>query len=158
MASKKYRRGIIAIVLNDSNQFLLVRLRGKGKGDWNFPGGGVENDETFEECLWREMEEEIDLDKSQLRLLGRSKDNRIYKYNPRLLKEKRKQDCPYIGQEKAQYVLRLVNGNHRLIINKDEFTGFKWVDFKDLKSYLLFPGQYENAIKVLKELVPEACK
>ena len=158
MAHEEYRKGIIAIIINNSNEFLLVQLRGKGKGDWNFPGGGVENDETFEECLWREMREEIGLGKKQLHLVGRSRTNRIYKYNPKLLKEKMKQGSPYIGQEKAQYVLRLTENVNQLTISRDEFIGFKWVGFSDLSNYLLFPEQYENVVKVFKELVPEVCK
>ncbi|MDR7071575.1 NUDIX hydrolase [Fictibacillus barbaricus] len=46
-------------VVIQNNQLLMVKQRVK-RGDtvWNFPGGGVEKDETFEEACIREVREE----------------------------------------------------------------------------------------------------
>lgn len=43
------------IVLDDNKQVLIISTDGK---EWNFPGGGIEKDETFEETLTREVYEE----------------------------------------------------------------------------------------------------
>lgn len=149
----KYRLGIIAMIVNKRGQFLLVQLKGKGKGDWNFPGGGLEEGESIEDCLWREMQEEVGLDKNSLTLIGKSKRVNRYKYNPELLKVKREQGIPYIGQEKHQFVLRFTGDETTIVLNEDEFTDYKWVEFDDLKKYLLFPGQYEKAVKVVEEIL-----
>ncbi|WP_201317499.1 (deoxy)nucleoside triphosphate pyrophosphohydrolase [Paenibacillus sp. EPM92] len=52
-----------AIIENEHGQILIAR-RKKGKaqeGLWEFPGGKIENNETIEECLRRELLEEMNI-------------------------------------------------------------------------------------------------
>jgi 8-oxo-dGTP pyrophosphatase MutT (NUDIX family) len=49
-----YREAIRAIILQ-KNTILLVH---SNKGDYKFPGGGVEGQESHSECLIREVAEE----------------------------------------------------------------------------------------------------
>lgn len=52
-----------AIIENELGQILIAR-RKKGKaqeGLWEFPGGKIENKETIEECLKRELQEEMNI-------------------------------------------------------------------------------------------------
>ncbi|PAE31575.1 NUDIX hydrolase [Bacillus sp. 7884-1] len=51
--------GSSGICINENNELLMV-LQGKPeeKKTWSFPSGGKENNETFEECCIREIEEE----------------------------------------------------------------------------------------------------
>lgn len=53
-----------AIIENEIGQILIAR-RKKGKaqgGLWEFPGGKIENNETIEECLKRELLEEMNIE------------------------------------------------------------------------------------------------
>jgi len=53
----------IAIVKNEQEQFLITR-RQKGQhlaGKWEFPGGKVENNESIEAAMIRELKEEVGL-------------------------------------------------------------------------------------------------
>jgi 8-oxo-dGTP diphosphatase len=55
---------VAAIIRNSKNQ-ILITLRPKGyhlSGMWEFPGGKVENGETKELALLREIKEETNLD------------------------------------------------------------------------------------------------
>ena len=52
-----------AIIENDQGQILIAR-RKKGKaqeGMWEFPGGKLERNETVEDCLRRELLEEMNI-------------------------------------------------------------------------------------------------
>ena len=40
----------------------VLFMMGRGATDWGFPGGGVEDGETFEEAAVREVEEEVSID------------------------------------------------------------------------------------------------
>lgn len=58
LPSPFYRVSVKAIILDDQNRLLI----GKGEeGDegWEIPGGGLEHNESLEECLSREIEEEL---------------------------------------------------------------------------------------------------
>ena len=61
-----YRKRITAIIFNDKNEFLIVQPVSYSKNDWNFSGGGIENGETEEEALLREIKEEVDIDALEL--------------------------------------------------------------------------------------------
>jgi 8-oxo-dGTP diphosphatase len=53
-----------AIIVNDKNE-ILIGQRPQGKdlaGLWEFPGGKQENGETIEECIVRELKEELNVD------------------------------------------------------------------------------------------------
>ncbi len=52
-----------AIIINDKNE-ILIGQRPEGKdlaGLWEFPGGKQEEGETIEECIIREIREELDV-------------------------------------------------------------------------------------------------
>jgi 8-oxo-dGTP diphosphatase len=55
---------VTAAILEDNGRFLIAR-RSPGQsleGYWEFPGGKVEQGESLEECLTREIKEELNLD------------------------------------------------------------------------------------------------
>ena len=55
--------GIASIIFNDDNELLLLHRTGKvGEDTWGLPGGKMEKNETFEECIIREAKEEVNLD------------------------------------------------------------------------------------------------
>jgi 8-oxo-dGTP diphosphatase len=57
-------KNVTAAIVEREGRYLLAR-RAPGQnlaGFWEFPGGKVEADETFEECLARELMEELNLE------------------------------------------------------------------------------------------------
>ena len=54
---------VVAAIIKKNNFFLIVqRNRAKHLGvKWEFPGGKVENNETLEEALLREIKEELNI-------------------------------------------------------------------------------------------------
>lgn len=51
----------VAVIWNDQQQILIDRRRPEGVmgGLWEFPGGKIEPGETVEECIQREIQEEL---------------------------------------------------------------------------------------------------
>jgi 8-oxo-dGTP diphosphatase len=63
---------VTAAVLERHGRYLLCRRHPNGElpGKWEFPGGKIEDGETEEECLIREIREELSLDVTPRRRLG----------------------------------------------------------------------------------------
>ena len=51
---------VAAIIIDGENIFATQRGYGEFKGGWEFPGGKIEEGETPEEALVREIKEELD--------------------------------------------------------------------------------------------------
>ena len=54
----------VAVIWNDKQQILIDRRRQQGEmgGLWEFPGGKIEPGETVEQCIKREIDEELAID------------------------------------------------------------------------------------------------
>lgn len=69
---------VVAAILEKEDKVFIARRRpGKHlEGYWEFPGGKIENNETPEECLKRELKEELGIEITVKNYIGKS----IYKY------------------------------------------------------------------------------
>lgn len=55
---------VAGIIRNNDNKILIAQrnIKKSQGGLWEFPGGKIENDETMEEAIVREIKEELDMD------------------------------------------------------------------------------------------------
>lgn len=51
-----YRVAVKALIFDESQRLLVLKTK---KGRWELPGGGWEHDEPYEDCLRREIKEEL---------------------------------------------------------------------------------------------------
>jgi len=66
-----YIHVVVGVILNQNNQ-VLISLRPNHShlgGCWEFPGGKVEQNETIEQALFRELKEELDIEIEECRPL-----------------------------------------------------------------------------------------
>lgn len=145
----EYRQKTAAVVVDKENRFLLLQLQGYGAGDWNIPGGGLEEGESPEEGLTRELTEELGTDKFEI--LEKSKIKNQYEWPDFVIAERiRKKSQYFRGQQQIQFIVRYIGDKSEIKPQEEEIRKTKWVDYKDLKSHLLFPGQWENIEEVIK--------
>ena len=64
--------GVKLVLLNQKGEILLLERSAKSSSphSWDFPGGGVDAGESFEEAVKRELKEETTLGLSNLRPIG----------------------------------------------------------------------------------------
>jgi putative (di)nucleoside polyphosphate hydrolase len=63
-----FRHGVGIILVNSKRQLFLAKRIGKAA--WQFPQGGMKEDETPEQSMFRELKEEIGLQEEDVKILG----------------------------------------------------------------------------------------
>lgn len=101
------------LLIEDGKILLIKRGREPFKGQWAIPGGRIEENESAEQCLKREMKEETGLDVEPVRLTG------IYSDPER---DPRKVIA-------AAFLVRRTGGQPKA---GDDAAGLKWFDIGDL--------------------------
>ena len=120
---------VVAAIIKKGNLYLIVqRNRNKHLGlKWEFPGGKVYSNETFEEALKREIKEELNI---------------TVNMHEKIAEEKYKDD-------KIDIVLHYYLCSHKSGAMKlSEHEAFSWVDKKDLYKYDFVEGD-GNIISLL---------
>src|SRR5688572_18318514 len=54
-----YRKGANAIFINNDGEMLIVQKTSYGQDQWDLPGGGLEDNESAEDGVTRELTEEL---------------------------------------------------------------------------------------------------
>ncbi len=158
-----YRSGVGIILVNANRQiFLGKRL---GMDAWQFPQGGVRQDETLEQTMYRELQEEIGLQQEDVKIITQSKEWLCYDLPKRLIRRRTQPVC--IGQKQKWFLLRLVNqeANINLLATDDpEFDSWAWVSYwYPLRQIVSFKRKvYEEVMRefapfILSRRFKEAC-
>lgn len=63
VADAFYRVSIKALIFDADGRVLVYQDH---KGEWEMPGGGIEHDETLEDCVTRELMEEMRVEPAQI--------------------------------------------------------------------------------------------
>ncbi len=117
----KYRPNVAVILQNKIGQILICE-RVSDPGSWQFPQGGVDEGETHEHALERELLEELALKPDDYKLLKRKGP---YRY---LLGEGRTKKG-YDGQEQHYFLADFIAADSRINVATlhQEFRDFKWI-------------------------------
>lgn len=145
-----YRQGTVAYILNKENKILLVQKNIFKRNEWDGPGGGIDEGETADETIIRELKEELGSNKFKIIKCSQN----IDKYNwPKEIIEKRflEHGKTYKGQIRKQYLVEFFGEDEEIKIQEEEIRKYEWVEIKDLEKYLVFPGYFEKVKKVLEE-------
>lgn len=122
-----YRPNVGIIVANNQGQVLWARR--VGQDAWQFPQGGIKTNESPEQALYRELEEEIGLQREQVRIVGKTRGWLRYKLPRRLLRNNK---SSFVGQKQKWFLLKMLAEDEAVKFdasNSPEFDLWQWVSY-----------------------------
>ncbi len=131
--TRPFRKNVVACLVNGKNQVLVCHRKDKdqvfGSGDhWQLPQGGVNNGESEEETLRREMAEETGLKK--LEILGSISNAHAYDWPADLAD--RMYSGEFRGQAQSIYYARVDPVLHPVKLDEHEFDAHAWISKSEL--------------------------
>jgi len=138
----EYRKGVLAVIFNKDNKFLLVEENNKSK-DLGFVQGGIEVGETAEQAIKRELKEELNL--TNFEVIKKCNYQNKYDY-PQHIQEKHK----IKGQIQTIFLIKFLDGNH--IKTNNEILSIKWMKPDEFIQKLPYDNLKTTAREALKEL------
>jgi len=123
-----YRANVGIVIINDSGQVFWARRY--GQHSWQYPQGGVDEGETAEQTMYRELHEEVGLKPENVEIVASTKHWLRYKLPKRLIRHESKPVC--IGQKQKWFLLRLISKESSVdLLHSDhpEFDDWRWVSY-----------------------------
>ncbi len=150
MTQFSYRENVAAIIINKDKKVLMCEHAWIDDA-WQLPQGGIEENETEEETLLRELWEELGTKK--FKILKRM-DAKIKYLLPFYLREK----YGLSGQEQKYFLVYFYGKDEEIRFNnqeKPEFKAFKWVEYNKppIKVIYFKKLAYMKALDYFKEYV-----
>lgn len=148
---KNYRPNVAAIVLSAAYPAkceIFIASRVDIKDAWQFPQGGIDEGETPEQALYRELEEEIGT--NAIEMIAEYPGWVSYDFPPSVAKNM----APYDGQTQKYYLVKLKKGAKINIETEvPEFSEYKFVKSANLNDYITFFKRtvYKKVLKYFKQ-------
>lgn len=149
-----YRENVGIILNNRRGKVLWARRIGQDA--WQFPQGGILENESPEEAMYRELHEEIGLQASDVTVVGRTQNWLRYRLPKKYIRRKSKPLC--IGQKQIWFLLELIGDESRVRLDcseQPEFDSWCWVNYwQPLQDIVPFKRKvYERALEEFASLV-----
>lgn len=119
----------VGIILSNSQGRVFWGKR-LGQRAWQFPQGGIREQESAQDALFRELWEETGLESGHVALVGRTRGWLRYRLPKRLIRRHSYPVC--VGQKQVWFLLRLKGDDECFNLTctaKPEFDGWRWVDY-----------------------------
>jgi putative (di)nucleoside polyphosphate hydrolase len=125
-----FRANVGIVLMRDNGEVFLGQRT--GKRGWQFPQGGVRQGEPVEQALYRELQEEIGLERRHVSVAGSTSDWIRYKLPRRYVRRGRGPTC--IGQKQRWFLLKLAVPERDVTFNftstaEPEFDGWRWANY-----------------------------
>ena len=127
-----------------------------GQNAWQFPQGGIDDAESPEQAMFRELEEETGLLPEHVEVLGCTRSWLRYRLPRRYVRRNQSPLC--IGQKQKWYMLRMTCAESSVNLAacaKPEFDHWRWVDYwRPSKEVVFFKRKvYQRALAELEPLL-----
>ena len=151
-----FRPNVGIVVANQRGQVLWARRVG-GRDAWQFPQGGIQDGESPEQALYRELFEEVGLTRDCVRIVARTRGWLRYRLPRRL---RRHNSTPgFQGQKQKWFLLELLAADSAVRVDcahTPEFDDWRWVSYwYPLRQVVDFKRDvYRRALKELALELP----
>jgi putative (di)nucleoside polyphosphate hydrolase len=148
-----YRLNVGIVLANQRGQLLWARR--VGQNAWQFPQGGIQQDESPKHAMYRELREEVGLLAHQVEIVACTKGWLHYRLPDALVRRNRLPVC--IGQKQKWFLLRLVASDSDVRVDHDEqpeFDCWRWVSYWYPLGQVVF-FKREVYRRALLELAPQ---
>ena len=130
-----FRSNVGIVLANDHGQVLWARRVG-GHDAWQFPQGGILRDESPETALYRELYEEVGVQRGSVEIVASTHGWLRYRLPRRYLrqsqKNRRTRAPKFVGQKQKWFLLRLLGDDSLVNLEcsrKPEFDHWLWVSY-----------------------------
>ncbi len=126
--SDGFRPNVGIILANSMGQVLWARRIGQNA--WQFPQGGINESESPEEAMYRELKEEIGLSPEDVEVIAVTRGWLRYRLPKRMIRHHSHPVC--VGQKQKWYLLRMLSDDSAVEIDSTdspEFDGWRWVSY-----------------------------
>ena len=149
-----YRANVGIVITNGKGQVFWARRY--NQHSWQYPQGGVDEGETVEQTMYRELYEEVGLKPHQVEIIASTKHWLRYRLPKRLIRHESKPVC--IGQKQKWYLLKLTCADEDVDLlhsSHPEFDDWRWVSYwYPVRQVVSFKRDVYR--RVMKEFAPIA--
>ncbi|MCV6610360.1 MAG: RNA pyrophosphohydrolase [Amphritea sp.] len=154
--SDGFRPNVGIILANSMGQVLWARRIGQNA--WQFPQGGINEAETPEEAMFRELKEEVGLSPDDVEVIAVTRGWLRYRLPKRMIRHHSHPVC--VGQKQKWFLLRMLSEDSAVSIDatdSPEFDGWRWVSYwYPLGQVVAFKRDVYR--KAMRELSPKLTK
>ncbi|MEM1244229.1 MAG: RNA pyrophosphohydrolase [Pseudomonadota bacterium] len=152
--SDGFRLNVGIILANRAGRLFWAKRCGQNA--WQFPQGGIDKNEKPVDALYRELQEELGLHATDVKLLGVTSRWLRYRLPKRFIRYHIKPIC--IGQKQKWYMLKLLSTDDKVCLDHTstpEFDHWRWVNYwEPVKEVIAFKRYvYRKALAELEPLV-----
>lgn len=150
-----FRANVGIIVTNGQGKVLWAKRMGN-QSAWQFPQGGILENETVMDAMYRELHEELGLRAHHVTVLAESKQWLRYHLPQRFQRIDNNVRC--VGQKQKWFLLQLISNEACVkldVSNHPEFERWRWVDYwYPIKHVIYFKRYvYRQALEEFAEIV-----
>ncbi len=145
------RPNVCMLVVNNDRKLFLGERFGR-PGVWQFPQGGIEEGQTPEQAVIRELEEELGVRSDLVSIVTKLQATHQYRYNvtPPFSVGR------WAGQSQTFWIVRFVGNDSDIQLDRheQEFQSFRWCTIKEVEKSaepIRLPG-YKKPLQELRAL------
>jgi len=123
-----FRQNVGIMLVNAQGQLFWGKR--VGQDAWQFPQGGIHESESLEDALYRELQEEVGIERAHVRIVARAKDWLTYRLPKRLVRSHAQPIC--VGQKQRWFLLQILGDDSVIKLDKSikpEFDEWRWVSY-----------------------------